>query len=92
VPEKIAKLVYKLLDKDPAKRINCQDANDYMNDLSLSSSIGEMKIKKPVVELSREDKLEECIQKESDLAETKEQRRFIALALPKDKTKLRKIY
>jgi serine/threonine protein kinase len=44
VPEKIAHLVYRLLDRDPAKRINCQDAIDCMDDFSLSYSFGRMNI------------------------------------------------
>lgn len=74
--------------------MKCSDAIDCMNDQNLSSSFSEMKIKeiKEVVKVSREDKLEECIQKESDLVTTKEQRKFIAISLPKDKTKLKRIY
>ena len=44
VPKNIAKLVYRLLDRDPAKRIKCQDAIDCMDDFSLSYSLGGMNI------------------------------------------------
>jgi hypothetical protein len=57
VPENIAKLVYRLLDKDPVKRIKCQDAIDYMNEMCLVHSFGK------IIFETREDKLEECIEK-----------------------------
>jgi hypothetical protein len=49
--------------------MKCQDAVDYMNEMCLVHSFGKIIIEKDSV--SREDKLEECIEKESELAETK---------------------
>jgi len=100
VDEDIRGLVKNLLSKDPKHRMNTAQIIECLvlkkiSKLSVSSAgQEEEKISKPLSSPvdKRVKKLEECIESESQLTKTQEQRRFIALSLPKDKAKLRRIY
>lgn len=86
VPEYLSTMLMRMLDKDPNSRLTCQQAIDVLFTGKFDEAVSIPQ------EPSRERKLEECIEQQSEIGTNEEQRRFLARNLPRDAQRSRLIY